>query len=66
MELGEAHVWADVAEMWAIVAEIEGMKVANKEREADGKAYAYDEEAFFNKGDELRALGGRINGALKG
>lgn len=30
------------------IAEIEGMRIANREREAHGHAFAYDEKAFLD------------------
>lgn len=40
----------------AVQAEIEGMKVLNQERESNGYAFAYNEEAFTSKADELRNI----------
>lgn len=40
----------------AVQAEIEGMKVLNQERESNGAALAYNEEAFTSKADELRNI----------
>lgn len=36
-----------IAQAVTAYAEIEGMKTLNREREAEGKALAYDEGAFF-------------------
>ena len=40
----------------AIQAEIEGMKALNMERASQDYTLAYDELAFCEKADELRAL----------
>lgn len=37
----------------AIQAEIEGMKITNMERAADGLAFAYDEAAFYEMAQRL-------------
>lgn len=41
------------AEMYAVVARIEGMKALNQWRESRGKAQAYDEEAFWAESKTL-------------
>ena len=41
-----AQLYALVAEMHGVNAGIEGMKVANAERESQGYAMAYDEKSF--------------------
>jgi hypothetical protein len=44
------------ASIAAANAMVEGMKIANAERYADGKAFAYDEEAFCSVSEELLGL----------
>ena len=41
-----AQVQAKAAEMWAAVAEMEGMIALNAERESRGYSLAYSDEAF--------------------
>jgi len=48
----------------AINADIEGMKVANMRREAQGFALAYSENVFFEAAEELRALANKHNEQL--
>jgi hypothetical protein len=43
-------------ESMAIIADIEGMKALNAERADQGKALAYDEQSFIDRGNELRQL----------
>ena len=43
-------------EAFAIEAEIEAMKIANKQRDLAKKAPAYNEEDFLVKAEELRIL----------
>lgn len=47
-----------MAQIFAIQAEIEGMKIENAEFAANGKLppYPYGEGAFFRKAEQLRAL----------
>ena len=40
----------------AVYAEIQGMEIANLQMKAEGKAFAYAEEAFFNAAKELRKI----------
>jgi hypothetical protein len=47
-----------LARIYAKVAEIEAMKVANREREIKGFAFTYSEESFFGVAKELEQLGG--------
>lgn len=42
--------------MAAAQARIEGMKAKNAEREADGYALAYDDDAFFTEAAQLEQL----------
>lgn len=56
MTHAEAHIHALNAEVAATVAEVEGMKALNTERERHGHAQAYDEAAFQKKANELRSL----------
>lgn len=46
----------DVIEAFALVAEMEAAKTANKERELNGQALAYSEEAFYEIADKLRKI----------
>jgi len=46
----------DIIEAFALVAEMEGMKAANKMRELNGQALAYSEEAFYEIADKLRKI----------
>ena len=48
----------------AVSAEIEGMKVANMERESQGFAFAYSESAFSKAAEELRVLASKHNEQL--
>lgn len=43
-------------ELQALITEREGMIVANKEREMEGKSLAYGEVDFFNLSDRIRDL----------
>ena len=45
-----------LSEVYAIQAEIEGMKVLNLYRESLGQTIAYDEESFCEKAEELRNI----------
>jgi len=45
-----------LALIFAVQAEIEGMKAANVEREAQGYALAYGEKAFAEAAEELKVL----------
>ena len=40
----------------ALNADIEGMKAANMERKSKGHALAYDEKAFYEVSNHLRAI----------
>lgn len=46
-------------EAMAIMVYVEGMKILNKERLADGGSVAYDEYHFYEKSEELRVLAAR-------
>lgn len=48
----------------ATIAEIEGMKIKNKERKNDGMAFAYSQDHFDEKSDELRELASKHNEQL--
>jgi hypothetical protein len=52
----QAQMYALVADMAAITTEVDGMKAANTEREAQGFALAYDEAAFSQAAKDLAAL----------
>jgi len=54
-----------LAEVLAIQAEIEGMKAANKERESQGLALAYDESAFVQAANNLRTVAAKHNKKIK-
>lgn len=43
-------------ELQALMSEREGMIVANQERESQGLAYAYGEDAFLANADAMRVL----------
>lgn len=45
-----------LALIFAIQAEIEGMKAFNTERENNGEALGYDESAFNQAAEELRNI----------
>jgi hypothetical protein len=47
---------AIVANIVAAQARIEGMKAKNTERESQGYALAYDEDAFFAEANQLDQL----------
>ncbi len=49
-----------LAEISAVNAEIEGMKVANLLRERNGYAFAYDEESFNQKAQQLRSIANQL------
>ena len=51
-------------EAFAIEAEIEAMKIANKQRDLPSEAPAYDENDFFEKAEELRILASKHNEQL--
>ena len=53
-----------LAEVLAIQAEIEGMKVANTERELQGLALAYPAELFVQAAEELRVIASKHNEQL--
>jgi len=53
-----------LAEVLAIQAEIEGMKVANLERELQGFALAYGEELFVQAAEDLRIVASKHNDQL--
>lgn len=48
----------------AVQAEIEGMKVTNRERLENNFTEAHDEEAFVSKSDELKNLANANNEQL--
>jgi hypothetical protein len=52
----EDYVVKRLAWIYAIQAEIEGMKAKNKERESEGMSLAYSQEHFENMAYELRAV----------
>ena len=56
-----ALMWALIARMNAIIIRVEGMKVANKEREMQGYALAYNEQSFIECQQEIEIIAGRLN-----
>lgn len=56
MDTKDVLLWANVAEMWSVVAEVEGMKAINLERERGGYALAYSEESFIDAAKILKAI----------
>jgi hypothetical protein len=48
----------------AVQAEIEGMKVANSVKEANGFSPAYGHDHFFDKAEELRILASKHDNQL--
>lgn len=52
----QAQMYALVADMAAITTEVDGMKAANTEREANGLALAYLEEKFSQAAKALTAV----------
>lgn len=48
----------------AIQAEIEGMKVANKERDMPAEASVYNENDFLEKAEEFRIISSKHNEQL--
>lgn len=52
----EPWIVAQNAQIYAVIAEIEGMKAENVQREGSGRSLAYTEDAFFEKANELRSL----------
>jgi hypothetical protein len=55
-----ARVLAMQAEMYQIVATIEGMKALNQWREMRGEAQAYGEESFVAQSNSLGYLAGAL------
>lgn len=45
-----------IALVLSIQAEIEGMKAENRIRDFNGIVFAYDEDSFWTKAEELRVL----------
>ena len=50
-----------LAEVLAIQAEIEGMKIFNTERLRNGMAPGYSDESFCEKAEELRIIASKHN-----
>lgn len=59
MDVFDRHI-ARMAELFALQCEVEGMKALNAEREDQGYAQAYDEEAFHNHAQKMRAVAERM------
>jgi len=59
-DIRDCHMWSMVAQMWAEVATMEGMKAANLVRERQGYAQAWPEEAFDEVANRLGGLSQRI------
>jgi len=53
-----------LAEILAIQAEIEGMKVFNAERLQNGMTPGYDDNSFCEKAEELRIIASKHNDQL--
>lgn len=53
-----------LAEVFAIQAEIEGMKLDNLQREQDQHAYSYTLQDFYDKAEELRVIASKHNEQL--
>ena len=53
-----------LAEILAIQAEIEGMKIFNAERLQNGMIPGYDDDSFCAKAEELRAVASKHNDQL--
>lgn len=61
-----ARVLAMQAEMYQIIAVVEGMKALNQWRESRGEAQAYGEESFIVQSDALGYLAGALRGVANG
>lgn len=57
----DAWVVAKFAQIEAIKAEIEGMKIANLIRERNGEAPAYGEDAFIGMAKDLQSIANSLN-----
>lgn len=55
-----AKLFSLVAEIQAIIVEVEGMKAENTERELKGFSLAYLESAFRDAGEKIRFLAHRL------
>ena len=52
----QAQMYALVADMNAIIADIKGMEAANTERESHGYTLAYPESVFVNASKDLKDI----------
>jgi hypothetical protein len=52
----DSWIIAQNAQIYAVIAEVEGMKAMNKQREHCGESMAYNDDHFFAKANELRSL----------
>ena len=57
-----AQMYALVAEMYAEVARVEGMKTANAEMEICGGSPAWEKRFFDEASSELNRISGSLNG----
>lgn len=55
-----AQMWAIVAEMRAVEAQVEGMKAENQARMSCGHALAYNEGDFVGASSDLQNLANRL------
>ena len=55
-----ARVYSLVAEMYAVNADIEGMRAFNTNRSSHGYSIGYDEDAFAHEADKLRGISARL------
>ena len=56
----QAHLYALVADIQAVVADIEGMKALNTYRESRGETIAYDDSHFFESRHELETIAQKL------
>ena len=54
------------AEMYQVMATVEGMKALNQWREMRGESQAYGEEAFLEKADALGYIAHTMREVLRG
>ena len=56
----QAHLYALVADIQAVVADIEGMKALNTYRESRGETIAYDDSHFLESRRELETIAQKL------
>lgn len=49
-------IYSCIAKLYTCIAAVEGMKAENKQRECEGKSMAYNDEDFFEVGEEVNEL----------